>query len=761
MGLGGAALAASVLGVGGALRETQALVALLIAAALLMSLLAKRSLGRASPLVVMLSVAAGLTALQLVPLPGWLIDAVNPTGNMLRVDGAMIAHTSPWMSISLDPAATLRALVFFLTLTGVALLGLRAAASERGRFIVLAAVTITCGLAALVAGVHMLVGAKSLYGLYTPAHIDYVAGPLLNPNHMGGLMAVGAVLAIGLAFYPRQAPQFRVLWIVITIGCVLVCAGTYSRGAIIGMAIGTFVTGGILVAGHMSDSRRRPHHSLQRDLPVAIVVGLGVAVALFLSAGTVVDQLGDTSLTELNKPISKYEAWRSSLELVKESPWLGIGRGAVESSLTRVHPASGHYTFSHLENEYLSAVVEWGIPGALLLLGLFVWSIRTAVRRWRDGPLAAAALGALAMIMFQSSVDFGVELLGLAVPVTLIATTVQLVPLRRAPSDARVRLLRGALVLGLLAGAAIVLLPFATSVQEDHDNLLASEPASMEDIRASIERHPVDYFGFGQAADVSSRAGDIHAADYLNHALALHPTHPGLHRLAARMFVGLKRYDQAAIEYSLAMSADPTPHQLLSEIVLLVPNADDVALAIPVDYPNVDIVLHSLKELKRLDVSEKWLARVAERPQHDLQIIDTLYDLQIANKDFTAAKSTAMLRESIAHTTTSRLMLAKAQFQLKEYPALLEELADVKNWIGRTDEKGAAWLIMCDVHIEQKAWDTAIECLHRLDASGLLTGRLEITKRLDDVSQRRSYEAKMQAAEALEKALQQKPPPKP
>jgi hypothetical protein len=114
------------------------------------------------------------------------------------------------------------------------------------------------------------------------------------------------------------------------------------------------------------------------------------------------------------------------------------------------------------------------------------------------------------------------------------------------------------------------------------------------------------------------------------------------------MLVGLKRFDQAAVEYSLAMSAAATPHQLLTEIVTLIPNADDAAASIPVDYPNVDVLLHSLKELKRLDISEKWLAHVAQRPQHDLQIIDTLYDLAMSSNDYTLAKSTAQLRLSVA-----------------------------------------------------------------------------------------------------------------
>src|SRR5262249_49354127 len=151
-------------------------------------------------------------------------------------------------------------------------------------------------------------------------------------------------------------------------------------------------------------------------------------------------------------------------------PWVGVGRGALEPAFTRVHPASAFVTFSHLENEYVQAVVEWGIPGALILAVPLAWLGLLAVRRWRDGPPAPASLGGLAVVAIQSNVDFGVELLGLAVPVTVVAATAAYVPLRTLHDTAltRARSLRlGHLV--VLAAAAILLgLPITRTVAEDH-----------------------------------------------------------------------------------------------------------------------------------------------------------------------------------------------------------------------------------------------------------------------------------------------------
>jgi O-antigen ligase len=702
---------------------------------------------------VLLGVALALTAIQLIPLPSGLLEALNQRGNELRADGAALAGTSPWHSISLDPAATLRALAFFAILLGVALLGLRIAGSERGRFLVLAGVALTCGLAAAVTGVHTLLNLDSLYGVYQPQHATPpLLGPLLNANHLGGLMAIGAVIAVGLAMYQRQAAQLRVLWVVIAVGCAATAMASLSRGATLGLGLGVATTLALLAAaglGAASDDSRK-HHALITEVPITIIIAFGLAVAVYTSAGKVADQLENTSLTELSQPLSKYEAWRSSFDLVRESPWVGIGRGAVEPAFTRVHEPSAYITFSHLENEYIQAVVEWGVPGAALLGLALAWCIMTGIRRWRDGPLAAAAIGACAAIMFQSSVDFGVELLGLAVPMVLIATTLLGVRLRE--SRARGIVAMRAVVVLALGGAALVLaLPVTRSVQEDHDLLTEKPDPPLAELQSAIERHPLDYLAYGQAAAAMLRAGDSRAPKFLNHALRLHPTHPGLHQLAARMLVASGRRSQDA----LALRGTLAPSHLVAEIVTVLPDAEVAAAAIPPDAINRAQILRALGEQHRDDVAERWLARVIQGPQPDLTVIDQLYGLALARGDLAIAEQAARRRLAGSRTAQSRILLARVLFKRGAYDQVVNDLADVSAWKGRLDERAEAWLLACDARVEQRAWDAALECLHKLDGSGILNAseRTEIVHRIAFVDEHRSREAKQRAIEDMERAL--------
>jgi O-antigen ligase len=765
LAIGGLALLVSVLVIGGALRWTQAVVAVLVGLALVAQVGSRRRLDHTSPLLVLLGVAAVLTALQLIPLPDAVLAALDPRGNELRSDGAALAGVAPWRAISLDPAGTLRALGFFVTLFGVAVLGLRVASSERGRYLVLAGVAVTCGLAAAVTGLHTLLNADSLYGFYQPQHATPpILGPLLNSNHLGGLMAIGAVLAIGLMFYQRQAAQLRVLWVVIAVGCSATALASQSRGATLALGLGLATTIALLVTSRLGapGDESTPHRrALMNEVPITIVIAFGLAVAVYTSAGKVADQLENTSLVELSQPLSKYAAWRSSFQLIDETPWVGIGRGALEPAFTRVHEPSAYVTFSHLENEYIQAVVEWGVPGAIVLGLALAWCIVTAVKRWRDGALAACAIGASAALLFQSSVDFGVELFGLAVPVVLIASTLLGVRLRETRALVP-RLGRGALVIALAAAAAVFAVPATRSIQEDHDWLTAEKDTPLPDVLQVIERHPLDYLAYGEAAASMLRSGDPRAAKFLNHALTLHPTHPGLHRLAARMLIAGGRRSQGAVEYALALRGTLAPKNLVIEIVTLLPEVELASAAIPIDAVNRDQILRSLDELKRNDIAQRWLERIVLGPQHDLATIDLLYQLALKQRDLPAAERAARRRLIESRTNTSRIMLARVMFRREEFDQVLKDLADVPTWKGRIDEQADAWFLMCDTQIEKRAWDRALECLHKLDGAGIIAAshRNDVVKRLTIVNEQRTTEAKQKAIEEMERALRSpsKPP---
>ena len=70
-----------------------------------------------------------------------------------------------------------------------------------------------------------------------------------------------------------------------------------------------------LFAGRLSagnDRGLRQHHALINEIPITIVIAFGLAIAVYTTAGRVADQLENTSLVELNQPLSKYAAWNGT-----------------------------------------------------------------------------------------------------------------------------------------------------------------------------------------------------------------------------------------------------------------------------------------------------------------------------------------------------------------------------------------------------------------------------------------------------------------
>lgn len=748
-GFGALAVGLSIFAIGGRPRWAQLAVALAAAAALVPLVTSRRVLGRRSPLVALALVAAGLTALQLIPLPHALLAWLNPVGVGLRDDGAALAGISPGHTISLDVPGTLDALIFFVTLLGIAVVALRNAASESGRYRVSAVVAALCGAYAIVGGVHKLFDIDKLYGVYADTGGPTLLGPLLNSNQSGCLMAIGAALSLGLAAYPRQRAAARAAWF----GCALACAiaelATLSRGGALALGAGGFVTVAALLAQRLVAARsstagdevlrRRRATFWASSLPIGVVAVCAVVVVLYASAGGVKDQFEHTTLDELHAPRSKYTAWRSAEALIDETPWVGVGRGAFAPVFQRVHPASAYATYTHLENEYLQAVVDWGVPGALLLGLCAAWLVIAALRRWRDGPLAAGALGALAAVLLQSNVDFGIEYLGLAAPMTAVAATLAYVPFRET-TPRRLAITRGVRALhvaALAAAAALLCTSLTTTIAEDHAALVARGEAQLTpaDLRDPLARHPFDYYAYALAASVKLRAGDPSAVQLLNHALTLHPTDPGLHLAAARLLLGARRPDQAAIEYAAALPAARDPARMFDEIAKRLP-LELAAVAIPFDPLRLDDWGQMLDEHGHADLELAWLERfVARDPQP--RACARLYSLAVKRVDTDVIAQVAQRCPELQPSQAERLALARALHDRHADDKVAQLLADVESWQGRSDEKLAAWQLLCDAQLDLASYEPARRCLLRLGGAPGVTPELtaRLAESLDRIDQ--------------------------
>jgi tetratricopeptide (TPR) repeat protein len=613
-------LVASVGLVGGAHRWGLCFIAALAVLSPAPYLRSRRVLVARHPLLVFIAITLGLTLLQLLPLPAVLVRALAPyTFEVVAANRALLGIDAPgWLPLSLDPVATFLELVELMAYGCFAYVALRLAERSRVRRLLLAAVAAVTVVVALTALGHGLLGAKRLFGVYALEFggPKYIA-PLINPNHTASLLAFGCCVCLGLVAATRGG--WRVMWFAATALNLGTCLTVASRGATLALAIGVVVTAGLLLwrrwRGLGPDDPGPQAASLHVALPAGVVAACGLTLVAYFSASGIADQLYGTRLDELTRPRSKFSAWAASYDVIAAQPLVGVGRGAFDAAFPAFHPASAFNRYAFVENEYLQAVLDWGVPGFLLIGAALAWLLVAVGHRWRADAANVGVLGGLVAVGAHSLVDFGLELPGLATPVLLAVAALVPGRTRELRAGQRARLLVPRLTV-VATGATLVViaaLPAARTLSEDRKQLaaLASAPAAERRAAAAaaLRSHPADYFAAAQLAQAALEGGLPNAPAYLNRALLLHPTHTGLHHLAARLMFGKGYRRQALVEYATAIRYSLDPRPLLAEMLSRYPRTEDAVRGLPDDANEPLVVARHTVKLGRPDVALAYLRR--------------------------------------------------------------------------------------------------------------------------------------------------------
>jgi tetratricopeptide (TPR) repeat protein len=572
--------------------------------------------------------AAILTAIQLIPLPPAIVRLLSPVGAGIYADAAQGSGLpgSGWIPVTLDAPNTLIELAKLISYFAIAWVTLRMANRRRGRRRLIALVAIAAALLSIIALTHNALDEKRLFGIYTPLiYSPRYLGPLINPNHLAGYLAMGACVSIGLALAAKEL-RGQVLW-----GCSSALSGGVSlligsRGAAVALMLGLATIVGLGVIGHRRRAARGQGGSARQPPRVWAVLGLSLAIAavvVLFTAGSVTRDLLSTSTNELTNPESKFGAWKSAAGMTLDYPVLGIGRGAFEPVFTGVHVSSNERIYSHVENEYLQAVVDWGYLGVSLLLAAFALLLRLIWRQWDGRAWSLGAAGGLVVLAAHGTVDFGLELPGVALSAILLLGALSRPDLTKLATDAhrRIRASRaiavGLALLVVMAAAS----PVGRTLRDDRLDLsasLASDGIAIDEIasraNAFQRRHPADYYGAALAARALYERRSRTAFRYANHALKRHPTHPGTHHLVARMLLAAGRGSQAAIEYSLAIKFSENPVAIVEEVGRVFGDATLAARALP-NVRTAPFLLNRLVRAGRSDIAVIWgTTLLSERP---------------------------------------------------------------------------------------------------------------------------------------------------
>lgn len=386
-----------------------------VSAAVVVILLATRMPMPVPRVLVGLAIAAvGIVALQLIPLPPSVWTALPQREEIAA--GFALAQVAPgWLPLSLDPDATLAVLATLLV--PAAGLAVFAASSPRAlRWAMLALVA--AAFASMLLGIAQVVeGEGTALQPYAITNPGKATGLFANRNHLATLLVLAIPCAVLLSG-PPQRLRSAALVLVLTGGVVL----TGSRAGI-GLAL---AAAAISLAAIHAPARVR---GVWLALAGAGLVA-GAAGALALAVNAEAPQPGGP---EQQRPF----IIATTLEAARDHFPVGSGGG----SFLRVYQhyedpagASPQYR-NHAHSDYAEMLLEYGAPGAALMLAVIGWWAAQAFAAWRGGAVCAEArVGAimLATVLAHSLVDYPLRTGALA----LVAAGAAIMLARRPAAEA-------------------------------------------------------------------------------------------------------------------------------------------------------------------------------------------------------------------------------------------------------------------------------------------------------------------------------------
>lgn len=463
------------------------------------------------------------TVVQRLPLPITLLEFVSPARLEVLRTSSLVGSEPRWLPLTLDPGRTEEQIVVGSAIVAAYIVG-RVVAAMEGRRVVIHAVVASTALMALVGFGHEVAAANRVFGLHTPqTTAPQLLAPLLNNNHLGGYLAFGVPLAIGLALGERQ-PERRNLAIILATLCGSGALVASSRGAVLSLVIGLGLVGS--VAFRTAADRRK-----QLSWIIA-VAGLILGVGSYFGLGPLLQEFENGDYTKL-------ELAARSLELVAAFPVAGVGRGSFAAAFARLEESSAWATTP--ENIAVVWASEWG----LIAFALMVWVlVPVVVRASRSEKIevACAAMAVTALVV-HDLVDFVLEMPGVVVVATLVLAS--LAP-RSSLHDSR-RFFFATLV--VVSAACAILAPHTPAARPE---AMIDELRRTEDVDEVAQRvaalHPLDPALVLWVGHAYSKRGNLRSFQWFNRAMSLSPEWPSAHVLAADGLLRLGSVRQALLE---------------------------------------------------------------------------------------------------------------------------------------------------------------------------------------------------------------------
>jgi O-antigen ligase len=334
--------------------------------------------------------------LQIIPLPPAVWQALP--GQALREQVLSLAGLDgTWQPLSLEPLSTALTAILAIGFVTLVLLMLRLNDAEFRRLLITAQGIVVVGI---LIGLSQVVTEGQFPNLQGVRTGGVLLGFYANKNHMAIILAITiplfSLIVSPALFGAQRSLPARIVYI----GFVLICIiATNSRA---GLLLGLVATGVAL-----SDVARR--------IPwrVRIAAAVAILILVWIVTSTSAFEVVSRRFADVDGDLRwRFLSW--TWPLAKQYGLLGSGAGSFQSLfMTTEHLEWVKPTIvNHTHNEYLELLIEFGIPG-LLVLALLVASLIQPFRRWwslssRNPRHAEMLFGFTTILLFalHSAIDY-------------------------------------------------------------------------------------------------------------------------------------------------------------------------------------------------------------------------------------------------------------------------------------------------------------------------------------------------------------------
>jgi len=206
-----------------------------------------------------------------------------------------------------------------------------------------------------------------------------------HPSYLALFFTLGVAILIEMAISRDKVPGF--LKIVLYTGALILSFGIIqlsSKAGIIGLIMV------IIIITIFYSSRAKKSFSSWIFMFVSIII-LGSSIFLmkpvlkrFIAVETSIKQENKQSNSK-GSTFQRLEVWRSSIDIIKEHPFAGVGTGDVKDALLKEYKAHSYEQAYKLKlnshNQFFQTGIALGIAGLIVFMALLLIAIYNAIRQ--------------------------------------------------------------------------------------------------------------------------------------------------------------------------------------------------------------------------------------------------------------------------------------------------------------------------------------------------------------------------------------------